>query len=660
MSDLDAPWIPLPPPDSWPVEAKDHFLRLARVLVDGATDETTQELTYRSSRHGVGVLAAASVLADLIEQGWPARITDEGCVEVRPATVGASPEKEKKRIRQQELMKTREQLRSPSVRGFVERMERRWEHSGRFVSIFTLMRDGQELASRLDAWRQANGEPSDLRRLIDPYVQVVEPDVRCEHTGFKLIDIWRYFRHTWTNHYTTTPGRTLLLLVRDRAAPCHPVIGIAALASAIVQIHERDEWIGWQSQQIRESFAANGSAADARWLLRRLDERRSELYLDDLIAERLYWPALWTEPTRDAIETLRAESEKARHRHNRFGRKRDFSHHDGSDDAVWIERAESDLYRSKRCKILADLLESRIALLRHLSPSPSVRGLREAMKDPDACRAVARIVRFTRAETVGTEIADLTACGAVAPYNHLLGGKLVSMLTVSPTVVAAYHQRYGDSASQIASSLAGRPISRPSKLAFVGTTSLYGSGSSQYNRVRIPPDVLGGHSRIEYVPLGRSRSYGTSHFSKRTVEALVRLAEQSRHGRRVNSIFGEGANPKLRKVRDGIDLLGWPADELLRHRRERIVYGVPLVRNLREYLLRRDAEPEYLFDESLSDDVARVTRWWIERWLSMRARKSEILARVERHTLEWPVRHGARVRLPASEYEDERLFQVTT
>ena len=45
-------------------------------------------------------------------------------------------------------------------------------------------------------------------------------------------------------------------------------------------------------------------------------------------------------------------------------------------------------------------------------------------------------------------------------------------------------------------------------------------------------------------------------------------------GQRVNSIFGEGVNPKLRKVRDGIDLLGWPSEVLLQHGRHRIVYGV--------------------------------------------------------------------------------------
>lgn len=655
----DEHWIALPVPRTWTARAHDEFLHAAHVLIDGVSDQAAQLLTEKGSRHGAGTAAATSVLADLLEQGWPARITAGGQVEVRPAAGGASPEKEKERVRQQELMKTREQLRTPSVQRFIRKMEAPREHRGQFVSIYSLMRDGRELASQLDAWRKSGGDADGLRSIIDPYVEVVESGARCVRTGLKLTDIWRYFRHTWANHYTTTPGRTMLVLVRDRAAPFHPVIGIASLASAVVQIRERDEWIGWQSQQVLEALE-DGSARDAKWLLQRLEQRLSEIYVDDLIADELYWPGLWTTPTEEAVRRLSDESKKARRDHNRFGRRRDFSHHDGDDEFVWIERAESDLYRSKRCAVLADLLEARMGLLPYLSARATAKGMRTAMKDPAARRAVTRIVRFTRAETVGTEIADLTVCGAVAPYNHLLGGKLVSMLAVSPTVIGAYHDRYESYASQIASSLAGRPIKRPSSLVFVGTTSLYGSGSSQYNRVSIPGDVLGSSSDIEYVRLGRSRSFGTSHFSKRTVDALVRLAEQSRHGRRVNSIFGEGASPKLRKLRDGLALLDWPTDELLQHRRERIVYGIPLVRNLCDYLLLRDNDPDYLFDESVTDDVHRITSWWMDRWLAMRAEKDEFLARLEHHTLERPLRHGARVDLPALADEQETLFQERT
>lgn len=645
------PWIRLSTPSSWPPEAKSEFLRLARSLQDATTDERTHSLIHRCSRHGASTLAGASLLADLAQQGWPVRI-EHDTVEVHPPAAEMSPEKQKERVRNQELMRTQEQLRSPSVRRFIAHMESPHEYHGQFVSIFELMRDGEQLAGLLDHWNSNSRDPSDLHALVAPYVQVVQSGERCHYTGFKLTDIWRYFRHTWTNPSTSTPGRTMLLLVRDAAAPFHPVIGIASLASPVVQIQERDQWIGWQSQQIMDSLH-DPSTSDAFWLLERLEHRRSELYVDDLIRDELYWPDLWACPHPQAVALLREESRDARRDHNRFARRRDFQNE--ADDAphTWRERAESDLYRSKRCQVLADLLECRMALLPFLSPEPHKEGLKEAMRDSAARKAVMRIARFTRAETVGTEVADLTVCGAVAPYNELLGGKLISMLAVSPTAVAAYHDRYGGHSSQIASSLAGRPIKRTSRLAFIGTTSLYGAGSSQYNRVRIPGHVLGSHSQLEFTNLGRSRSFGTSHFSARTVDTLVRLAEQERGGQRLNSIFGEGASPKLRKLRHGIALLGWPADELLQHRRERVVYGVSLVTNLKNYLLCREQEPHYRFDTTLQDDVARLADWWTYRWLSMRAQKQEILDRVAQHNPRRPVDHGAKVHLPPLEPSNE-------
>jgi len=269
--------------------------------------------------------------------------------------------------------------------------------------------------------------------------------------------------------------------------------------------------------------------------------------------------------------------------------------------------------------------------------------LHQALDDVDGRKAIADIVRRAKAEAVGTEIADLTVCGAIAPYNALLGGKLVSMLAVSPSVIRAYRERYSDYASVIASSMAGRPIRRRTNLVFIGTTSLYGSGSSQYNRVRIPAEVLGGREAVEFRKLGRSRSFGTSHLSDQTVTALVRLSEQSRTGVRVNSIFGEGVNPKLRKVRDGMDLLGWPSEELMRHGRQRIVYGVSLVSNLLPYLIGAESEPHYFFRRNVKDDVERISEWWITRWLSPRRRSAEVLTAVAEHHVDRPVRHGARV-----------------
>jgi Domain of unknown function (DUF4338) len=646
---MSSTWHLLPVPATWPEAEKRAFASLARVFssppVDGHAAEVAVDACQRRDQPGLG--AAAHVLADLFRQGWAVRV-DDGQILVSPPEAGTDPGQEKERIRRQELLKRDEQLLVPSVRSFVASMERPREFHGRFVSIFSLMRDGRELKAALeDLASQRQEDPSVLRTVIDPYVQVVSTGERCRHTGLRLTDVWRYFRHTWTNQYTSTPGRSMLILVRDRAGPYHPVIGIAALSSAVVQISERDNWIGWQPKIFLADLAANPTVAMARWVVRRLEDSLSELYLDDLLQDGLYWPSLWDSPSGEVIERLTKEAESRRRDHHRFARQSDFKKRTGADDPeLWRQRARSDLFRSKRCLALAELLRARAALSAFLYPTPSSDGLKCALNSAEGRRAIAGILRRAKAESVGTEIADLTVCGAVAPYSVLLGGKLVCMLSVSPSVVRAYRDKYSGYAGEIASAMAGRPVQRRTNLVFIGTTSLYGSGSSQYNRVRVPAEILGGRGSIDFLQLGRSRSFGTSHLSAQSVSALVRLAEQSRTGVRVNSIFGEGVNPKLRKVRYGLDLLGWPSDQLLQHGRQRIVYGASLVRNLLPYLLDVDTRPDYVFPLKIGDDVAAISEWWFQRWLSRRVGSPAVMEAVGEHQLDRPVRHGARVILP--------------
>jgi hypothetical protein len=259
------------------------------------------------------------------------------------------------------------------------------------------------------------------------------------------------------------------------------------------------------------------------------------------------------------------------------------------------------------------------------------------------------VLKKAKADRIGIAVADITVCGAVQPYNAILGGKLVAMLAASPEVVLGYRRRYSAAESEIASSVAGRSIIRQPTLVLLGTTSLYGVGSSQYNRIKIPCDRIGGSSdeAIRYEELGHSEAFGTSQYSEETVDALVNVVQQSDHGQRVNSIFGEGISPKLRKIRQGLDLLGMSSDLLLRHHRRRVVYGVSLVRNLREYLLDMERNPSYLAPvEDGPAATARIAAWWRERWLRHRIASEDVLAEVARHTLVRPVRHGARVVVP--------------
>ena len=655
MTDL---WHALPNPPGWRVAERRAFARLGYALEGASISDVDAARQACFTRDNVALTAASHVLLDLAGQGWAVKVDGKGDVSVAAPLGAADPDEEKQRVRRQELIKRDEQLSTASVQRFITAMERPRIFGGSFVSIFSLMRDGNELAASIRSLRdQAVDDPNILGTVIDPYVQIVSGD-RCELTGLKLMDIWRYFRHTWSNQYTSTPGRTLMILIRDRVAPFHPVIGIAALGSAVVQLAERDDWIGWQPAVFLERLHAEPTIKMARWINSRPKASLDELYLDDLVKDGLYWPSLWDAPTTSAIERLADEAVKRRRDHHRFVKPTEFKKlHDADDLDGWRRRAESDLFRSKRCLALADLLKARQALIPYLCPTPSRAGLVRALDDPKGRRAITSVLRRAKADAVGTEIADLTVCGAVAPYNSLLGGKLVSMLAVSPTVAQAYRQRYGDYASEIASSMAGRPIRRRSNLAFVGTTSLYGAGASQYNRIRIPAEVLAGSDAIEFRRLGRSKSFGTSHLSDGSVRSLVRLAEQTAHGARVNSIFGEGVNPKLRKVRHGFDLLGWPSDMLLQHGRQRIVYGVKLVDNLLTYLLGIDAKPRYKFRRrSGNGDVEMLAGWWMRRWLSQRIKSDDVLEAVEQHRLARPVRHGARVTLPSvTEADDEQL-----
>ncbi|WP_375757410.1 Druantia anti-phage system protein DruA [Corallococcus exercitus] len=669
-------WVVLSPPFSARSEARrafrEHALRLAALVAsdadDDAMDDALEEArdSVRKQDRSTKLVAALSILTDLARQRWLVRVSDAGDVEVqRPAGERLDPRREKARIRNQELVKRNEQLREPATRKFIESVI---SSRAPQLSVYSLLRDGRELAASL---REVRALPRDkradaLRAVVDPYLQFVDSDERCAQTDLRLQDIWRYFRHTWTNQYVSTPGRTMAFLVRDRSQRHHPVIGIGALGSPIVQIRERDAWIGWHPDAFMEFVTESPSAELGVWLTKTIDTAVNEIYVSDLYAEDLLSAKDLHAPTAKVVERLIAYGDEQREKHHRFVNspemKRELKRERDDRTDHWRARAESHLYKSKRALTLADMLRSRIVLRKYLSRAPTLDEVKQLLQSADGSSMVKKVLRKAKADRVGIAMADITVCGAVAPYSPILGGKLVSMLAASPEVVDAYQRRYLEQESEIASSMAGRPIVRPSELVFLGTTSLYGIGSSQYNRLYMPAELIGGRpgERLEYLEIGRSEAYGTSHFTKGTVDALVKMVQQSSNGQRVNSIFGEGVSPKLRKLRDGLDQLNFPTDALLQHGRERIVYGVPLARNLREYLLGMDASPDYIF--SAADPkagTAAISSWWMDRWLSPRIESDEVLAQVERHATVRDGRylmHGACVRLPSVEELQPALF----
>jgi Domain of unknown function (DUF4338) len=160
------------------------------------------------------------------------------------------------------------QLKKPSVQAFIRRMERQHLFKGQPVSIFSLYANGAQLAHDLHEVQGFSKETEQFKvacKTIQPYLQQVILDARCEHTGFLLNDIWRYIRYTWSIPYNSTPGRNMFYLVRDASRPFHPIIGIAALGSSLVQLTARDNVIGWSSQSMLTRInSTHFTAGDAK------------------------------------------------------------------------------------------------------------------------------------------------------------------------------------------------------------------------------------------------------------------------------------------------------------------------------------------------------------------------------------------------------------
>src|ERR1700690_3581316 len=90
--------------------------------------------------------------------------------------------------------------------------------------------------------------------------------------------------------------------------------------------------------------------------------------------------------------------------------------------------------------------------------------LRQLLVHPNGLRTISAALVEVRKAGLSSQVADVSVCGAVAPYSVLLGGKLVALLMTSQEVRVAYRSRYAGQVSLISSQMAGRPIFRPAEL----------------------------------------------------------------------------------------------------------------------------------------------------------------------------------------------------
>jgi hypothetical protein len=125
----------------------------------------------------------------------------------------------------------------------------------------------------------------------------------------------------------------------------------------------------------------------------------------------------------------------------------------------------------------------------------------------------------------------------------------------------------------------------------------------------------------------------------------------------VNSIFGEGVNPLMRKLREALAEVGLPSELILKHGNKRIVYGVPLASNFSEVLMGLSDRPKYAMPlKEASEGTVSLAHFWQNRWLSKRILREGILEEVAQHKLSFPIKHGAAVAIPNEDTNEEGDF----
>lgn len=598
--------------------------------IDNVENVGLEDLKYK---------VAISVLVDLVQQGWQLEVHGDD-LHLR---LLADETNDKDQVRSRLSSERRAQFQDSSVMRFVEGMEQQKAYQGRNISIRDLIGNAETLIQRINA----HEEP-----IVSPYIQLACRE-RDEHTGYWLSDIWRYFRYTWAIPYKTMPGRNLFYLVRDASQPFHPVIGIFALGNSVLNLTVRDDEIGWTSEAIvaqlsrREqvehfSQQVSGTNGKVGAVVKRYLETEQE-YEKRITAYSATTMDILKRNIRTAIADLYT-GDLGFHKNTRYPKQekveelrclaaelRDQAIDNKKTTYVKSFKAEAleVLFKKKRAEELARLLDATIIINKYRQNN-DVLWLKKLVSTEEGRKAVNVALVANRKTKIGSNMMEIIVCGAIPPYNELLGGKLVSILACSPQVISDYTNKYRDQVSEIASRMKGERVIRDSRLAFLGTTSLYAIGSSQYNRINVP---VSEDFNLKFKKMGITEGYGTVYFSKKTTASMMQMLEIQDGGRRINNIFGEGTSPRFRLISRGLSSLGIRSDAFLQHYSPRIVYSIELAKNTNEFLRGETSDLDYPFDieneQSIREGTEALINYWDQRWLHSRINSVDIVGRLQ-------------------------------
>ncbi|MDB2528047.1 DUF4338 domain-containing protein [Alphaproteobacteria bacterium] len=594
-----------------------------RKYADSAEGTYEQSIAGSKNTIDLKVYAFAFVLADLVDQRWSFELSDNGLYITRSANINDL-------VKKQLLSRRNASLETESVQNFLTLMENPGPTSSR-KSIRHIIHDGSDLAKQLGPVLDGRSDISDI---IAPVIQVVESGQKDKITGHYLTDIWRYCRLTWSLEYQSIPGRQMTFLIRNGAHPKKVIMGIGSLASPVLQHRLRDDWIGWTYDGVLAAYATGKLTYSeiVEIMSKSLIDAMSDLYIDDLdiTADEIQRPSFAT------IYKLESIAEKEKDKRLEILRSDAADEYrkkvipaEMSQDEI-LERTLMPLFKSKRAARLAKLLKVK-SFLNKLSESENAyKATQLLFNTGEGKSALGFAIGELRTAGAASRVADLNVCGAIPPYNHLIGGKLVALSVFSDEIQKHYKERYQEAESEISTFMAGRRIIRPTNLEVITTTSLYGNQLNQYHGLRLKKAR---HPKLthdcEWLRLGNTIGEGTFQFSNLTNSVLQKYMKNLRGYRQVNNVFGEGTSPKMRNLRTAIGTLGFNSEEVMTHKQERLFLASQLNPKSKQRLMNK-----HLKNATKRSKFRDISNAWIDQWVKNRVNKDGLLEKISSENFE--------------------------
>ena len=186
--------------------------------------------------------------------------------------------------------------------------------------------------------------------------------------------------------------------------------------------------------------------------------------------------------------------------------------------------------------------------------------------------------------------------GAVPPYNSILGGKLISLISISREIREIFRRKYKNKKSTILG------IKRPPYLVLITTTTSFGKS--------IMLDRLHNNGHYYWRLIGYTSGFSPIIFDGDIYRLAKRVLKINADEEFKKYKFGHGPNFRFRILRKALQYVGL-SNEIMKIGVKRGVYVAELAENTKEFLRGEEKSPKYFKNY----DIENLLEYFRERWL---------------------------------------------